>query len=117
VPFPIPDNEIERLGALRRYEILDTPPEAEFDDLARLASGICGTPAAFVTLIDADREFFKAAVGMDVREISRDAAFCAHAILQPAVTVVPDLQVDARFADNPLVRESPAIAFTRARRS
>jgi PAS domain S-box-containing protein len=111
VPFPIPDNEIERLRALRRYEVLDTPPEAEFDDLARLAAGICGTPAAFVTLIDADRQFFKAAVGLDVREISRDTAFCAHAILRSDVMVVPDLQADPRFAANPLVREAPAIRF------
>jgi PAS domain S-box-containing protein len=111
VSFPIPDNEIERLEALRRYEILDTPPEAEFDDLARLAAGICGTPAAFVTLVDSDRQFFKAAVGLDVREISRDSAFCAHAILQSEVLVVPDLQADARFAANPLVREAPAIRF------
>jgi len=92
VPFPIPGNEIERLRALQRDEILDTPPEAEFDDLARLAAGICGTPAAFVTLVDANRQWFKAAVGLDVREVSRDVAFCAQAILQPGVMVVPDLQ-------------------------
>ena len=110
-PFLIPDNEIERLRALRRYEILDTPPEAEFDDLARLAAGICGTPAAFVSLIDANRQWFKAAVGLDIREISRDVAFCAHAILQPDVMVVPDLRADDRFARNPLVSEAPAIRF------
>ena len=108
---PLPPNEAERLAALRRYEVLDTLPERDFDDLTRLASHVCGSPMALVTLIEQDRQWFKSRVGIALCETSRDVAFCAHAILEPKTLVVPDATRDPRFADNPLVRGPPNIRF------
>jgi PAS domain S-box-containing protein len=110
-PAPLPENEAFRLAALRQYEILDTPPEAAFDDLAELAAQICGTPIALVSLIDAHRQWFKAKVGIEAQETSRDIALCAHAIHGSDLLVVPDAAHDARFADNPLVTAAPNIRF------
>lgn len=108
---PLPSDEQARLDELYRYEILDTPPEVAFDDLTRQAAQICGTPIALVSLIDANRQWFKSKVGLGVSETSRDIAFCAHAILQPDVLVVPDTSADGRFCDNPLVTMDPTIRF------
>jgi GAF domain-containing protein len=108
---PKPDNEEERLAALGRYCLLDTPPEADFDDLTRLAAFICQTPIAVVNLIDRDRQFFKAEVGLGVRQTPLPASLCAHAILQPDLFVIPDTREDARFADNPLVTGDPFLRF------
>lgn len=110
---PLPDNEEARLAALRSFDILDTEPEKAFDDLVAIAAGICAVPMASVTLIDRDRQWFKARLGMDgENETVRDTAFCAHAILQPdVVTVVDDATQDARFSDNPLVLEADGIRF------
>mgnify|MGYP001171559105 CR=1 FL=1 len=108
---PLKDTESKRIKALREYNILDTGPEAGFDDLTTLASEICGTPIALVSLIDADRQFFKSRLGLDVSETSRKASFCAHAILQPDLMVVPDALADDRFAANPLVTGNPKIRF------
>ena len=108
---PIPENELARLDALKRYAILDTFPEQEFDDLSRLAALICGTPIALVSLVDADRQWFKAKVGIDEAETPRDVAFCAHAILQRDVMVVPDALTDDRFRGSPLVTERPRVRF------
>jgi len=108
---PLPANERERLKALLRYEILDTDSERHFDDLTLLASHICQTPIALVSLVDKDRQWFKARVGLSVSETSRDVSFCAHAILQPNLFIVPDATEDARFADNPLVTSEPKIRF------
>ena len=108
---PLPKNEIARLEALQRYAILDTFPEQEFDDLSRLAAMICGTPIALVSLVDADRQWFKAKVGIDNAETPRDVAFCGHAILQKDVMVVPDALADARFRGNPLVTNLPNVRF------
>jgi len=105
------EGEADRLAALRRYRILDTDPEQRFDDLALLASQICGTPMALISLIDRDRQWFKARVGVDVPQTPRDIAFCAHAIRQTDLFVVPDALQDARFRDNPLVRAEPHIRF------
>jgi PAS domain S-box-containing protein len=106
-----PENETARLDALRRYAILDTLPEQEFEDLSRLAALICGTPIAMVSLVDADRQWFKSKVGLDASETPRDIAFCAHAILQPDVMVVPDALSDERFRNNSLVTGEPHVRF------
>jgi PAS domain S-box-containing protein len=108
----LPLNEIQRLATLRDYRILDTPEEQGFDELVRLAAYVCNTPIALVSLIDSDRQWFKAKVGMEPQETHRDQAFCAHAILEPQQPlIVSDASQDPRFADNPLVIEDPKIRF------
>ncbi len=109
---PLPANETERLESLRRYEVLDTPPEPAFDDLALLAAHICGVPMAMVSLIDENRQWFKAKLGVTAEETPRAHAFCAHTILQPGrVLEVRDALEDPRFATNPLVTGDPHIRF------
>ena len=108
---PLPANEAERLEALSQYKILDTPTEAAFDDLASLAAYICGTPIALISLVDANRQWFKSKVGTEVTETPRDVAFCAHTILEPDVFVVPDATTDLRFANNPIVTADPNVKF------
>jgi anti-sigma regulatory factor (Ser/Thr protein kinase) len=100
-----------RLAALRKYEILDTDPEVGFDDLALLASHICATPMAAITLVDQDRQWFKARVGLSVHETPRSISFCTHAIAQRGLFVVPDASKDARLRDNPQVTGDPHIRF------
>lgn len=108
---PLPLNESDRLTALRRYEILDTEPEEEFDHLTALASYICQTPIALISLVDESRQWFKSAVGTSERQTSRDAAFCAHAILDDQLMIVEDAASDVRFAKNALVLNDPHIRF------
>lgn len=104
-------DESARLEALRRYRILDTEPERAFDDLTLLASNICETPIALISLIDADRQWFKSRVGVTITETSRSIAFCSHAIQQRDLYVVSDARRDVKFRDNPLVTGEPHIRF------
>lgn len=104
-------DEAGRLKALRRYRILDTDPERAFDDLTMIASQICGTPIALISLVDENRQWFKSRLGLQVQETSRSVSFCAHAIQQHGIFLVPDTLNDARFRDNPLVRGEPHIRF------
>lgn len=108
---PLPPNESERLLALQSYEILDTPDEEAFDEIARIASLILDMPIALVSLVDEERQYFKARVGLPARETHRDLAFCAHVILETEVMVVEDAREDERFADNALVTADPRIRF------
>ncbi|MDP9795816.1 signal transduction histidine kinase [Catenuloplanes nepalensis] len=102
---PVPVDEPQRVAALRETAILDTPPEAEFDDIAALASEICGTPIALVSLVDADRQWFKAKVGTELRQTCRDVAMCSYAVADRAMIEVGDTAADPRFSANPLVTE------------
>ena len=108
---PLPDNEIDRLAALYELDVLDSEPEKDFDDIVGLAASVCGVPMSLVSLIDADRQWFKARVGTDLTETTRDLSFCAHAILGRDLLVVPDARQDARFADNPAVAGDGGVRF------
>jgi GAF domain-containing protein len=107
--MPVPD--AERVAALEKYAILDTEPEQAFDDLTLLASYVCKTPIALISLIDEDRQWFKSKVGMSISETPREVAFCSIAIQQSDVMVVPDTLKDDRFRNNPLVVSEPRIRF------
>lgn len=107
-----PFNEEERQSALESYNILDTLPEDDYDELTKLASFICQTPISIVSLIDNDRQYFKSKIGLTQSETKRDYAFCAHSILVPGErTIVEDARLDKRFEDNPLVVGDPHIVF------
>lgn len=103
--------ERERLKALYAYDILDTDPEREFDELTQLASIICGAPISLISLLDPDRQWFKSHYGLEATQTDRDIAFCAHAIQDDDLTIVPDTLKDKRFFDNPLVTDGPHIRF------
>src|ERR1039458_10853461 len=104
-------NERTRLVALKSYDILDTPSEEVFDEFARLAASIVATPIALISLVDGNRQWFKAKVGLAVSETARDVAFCAHAIGSADIFVIPDALKDERFIHNPLVTDGPKIRF------
>jgi anti-sigma regulatory factor (Ser/Thr protein kinase) len=108
---PLPTEELTRLAAVRAYRILDTEPERAFDDLALLASQICGTPMALITIVDENRQWFKARIGVSITETERSIAFCAHTIKQRDLFVVPDARRDDRFRENPLVVGEPHVRF------
>jgi two-component sensor histidine kinase len=103
--------ESERLAALRSYRVLDTPPEPEFDDLVQIAARTCQTPVALISLIDERRQWFKAQVGLGVRQTPLDRSICLSAMLLPGLTIVPDLTEDPRFVGNPLVTGEPHLRF------
>ncbi|WP_250031742.1 GAF domain-containing sensor histidine kinase [Paractinoplanes maris] len=98
---PLPPDEVGRLAALHDAQVLDTGPEEDFDDIALLASQICGTPVGLVSLVDRDRQWLKAKVGTELDGVPRDLSFCAHTIMSHDLLEVPDSAADARFADNP----------------
>ena len=106
-----PWDEEQRLATLRAYAILDTPPEPDFDDIAHLAAHICGTPVAAISLVEDRRQWFKAEVGLGLRETPIEVSFCAKAALCPGLTIVPDAAADPRFSGNPLVTEQPGLRF------
>jgi len=108
---PVLPNEAKRLKVLWQYEVLDTVPEEVFDDLTELAAKICEAPIALISLVDEDRQWFKSKVGLTVSETSRNHSFCAYAITQPDLFIVPDATKDPRFARNPLVTAEPNIRF------
>lgn len=107
----IPLNEPERLAALQRYDILDTLPEQEFDDLTHLAAAISGSLIALISLVDQDRQWFKSKFGIDATETPRDISFCGHVVMNEETLVVSDATQDDRFADNPLVTGEAGIRF------
>ena len=107
----IPADEVARLAALRSYDLLDQPSEAAIDALVRVAARVCEMPISLVSLIDADRQWYLSQIGLEVRQTSREVAFCSHAILTPAMTIVEDALDDPRFVDNPLVVGDPHIRF------
>ncbi len=111
IPAPLPEDELLRLACLTSYHVLDTPPEEAYDDLVKVAATVCETPIALVSLVDETRQWFKAKVGITAEATPREWAFCAHAILQHDVMVVPDASADPRFVDNPLVTTNPHIRF------
>jgi diguanylate cyclase (GGDEF)-like protein len=112
IKCPIPQNEEQRLQAVRSYGILDSAPEVDFDALTRLAAYAFDAPAAVVGLMDADRLWFKSRFGLDVPQLDRQIAFCAFAVMRPdELLVVNDLAQDPRFKDNPLVVDAPRLRF------
>jgi len=108
---PLPPNESQRLEALQKYRILDSEFETNYNELAEIAAFICNTPIALISLVDKDRQWFKAVVGLEVRETPRDLAFCAYALHGSEMLIVPDATQDQRFADNDLVLHDPHIRF------
>lgn len=108
---PLPPQENDRLQALRDLLILDTPPEERFDRIVEFAAGEFDMPIVLLSLVDEKRQWFKARIGLDTCETDRSVSFCAHAILQDKMMVVPDVALDQRFFDNPLVTGAPNIQF------
>lgn len=108
---PLPESESERISKLDKYNILDTPSEHVFDRITRLVSQLIDVPIALVSLVDAERQWFKSKQGLEALETPRDIAFCAHAILDDGIFVIDDTLADPRFADNPLVTSDPKIRF------
>ncbi|MET0178919.1 MAG: MBL fold metallo-hydrolase [Novosphingobium sp.] len=111
VPAPVPPDEAERLAALHALGLLDTPAEERFDRLTRVAAALFDVPIALVSLVDANRQWFKSCVGTDISESSREMSFCAHAVVERDLLVIPDALRDDRFADNPVVSGPPYVRF------
>jgi PAS domain S-box-containing protein len=107
----VPENEPQRLAALARYEILDTYPELQYDEIVKIAAFICGTPIALISFVDDRRQWFKARVGLDATQTPKSISFCGHVVEQGSMLVIADPLLDERFADNPLVIGDPRIRF------
>jgi GAF domain-containing protein len=107
----IPDNEQERLALLREMLLLDTPPERRLDKIVEFASAEFNVPICLISLVDSNRQWFKARIGIDACETPRDISFCAHALHSHEILLVPDALLDPRFHDNPLVAGPPHIRF------
>ena len=108
----LPENEEDRLKALQSYNILDSLPQKDYDDITRLASEICNTPISLISFIDSERQWFKSSYGLNVASTPKEQAFCAHAILKPdEVMMVEDATIDERFKDNPLTKGDPQVIF------
>jgi GAF domain-containing protein len=106
-----PTREENRISLLRSYGILDTPAEEEFDDITRAAALVCGTPIAWISLVDESRQWFKSRLGVDITETPRETSFCTHAMEQTEPFVVPNAEKDPRFSQNPFVTGHPNIRF------
>ncbi len=102
---------MQRLAVLRDHDILDSIPEAAYDEIVSMAAAICEVPMAAISLVDEDRQWFKSEIGMGCKETGRESAFCAHALDKKEILLVPDATLDERFADNPLVTGAPGIRF------
>lgn len=109
--FPVPTNEQERLEVLKHLDLLDSPQDPAFDDLCQEAARAFAAPIALITLLDTHRQWFKARVGLDVCETTRDASFCNYVVAEDTVLIVPDARRDPRFSDNALVIGPPFIRF------
>lgn len=109
--LPMPHNESQRLRALLDYEILDTTPESDFDDLVTMARELFDVPIVLISLIDRDRQWFKAKVGIDIEETTRDVSFCTHAVASGKMLVVEDSLLDERFKHNPYALANPPVRF------
>jgi signal transduction histidine kinase len=112
ISAPLPSNEQERLSQINSYDILDTLPESDFDQITKIASQVCHTPISLISIVDSNRQWFKSRQGLSVQQTHRDLAFCSHAILTPNdIFVVPDSLKDERFFDNPLATGDPHVVF------
>tara|TARA_R110002167_G_scaffold141835_1_gene330232 strand:- start:10242 stop:10886 length:645 start_codon:yes stop_codon:yes gene_type:complete len=109
--YPMPEDELQRIAALKRYAILDSPPEEVFDRITRLVAAFLDVPIALISLVDETRQWFKSSVGLDATETDREVAFCAHTIVADKMMIVPDANLDNRFSQSPLVEGEPNIAF------
>lgn len=107
----LPDNEQERLALLHAMLLLDTPPEQRLDKIVEFAAAEFNVPICLISLVDSERQWFKAKIGLDACETARDISFCAHALHSEQILLVPDALLDARFHDNPLVSGPPHIRF------
>ncbi|MFM7407238.1 MAG: PAS domain-containing protein [Cuspidothrix sp.] len=107
----LPENERQRVKLLNQYQVLNTPPETEFDEIAQLAADICDVPIALISLIDDKREWFKSQVGVNISEINRNLSFGNSTILEPEILIITDTLEDGRFINNPLVTSPPYCRF------
>src|SRR6187402_1465140 len=108
---PVPQNELERLAALKRYNILDTLPDNAFDDATRLVSYICGVPIAHISFIDEKRQWFKSEIGIGVSEVPREISFCKYTIMDKKLVEIPDTYLNEHFKDDPNVLDGFKVRF------